>query len=217
MTMNKTIIILAILFSSAIISSGQSRFGISLKGGTNIPVGEFADYFNAGYTFEGTLSYNVTHIYQIYFTTGYQYFGFNDSDVKTKFMNENPGWNLEIDIPSTVIPVLSGFKWYLSIEDVKPFASFEFGYYNYSVEVNGKVSDGSNEFVIDKELSGWRLAYNLGLGVDVNVSRNIDAVFTARYNFSSQYYLDEINNNRADLNFDSSQFISILAGINFNL
>ncbi len=194
---------------------GQSGFGFSLKGGTVIPVGEFADDFNVGYSFEGSVFYNVSSEDQIYLGSGYQRFGFSDEKTIKMFNHDNPGATLEVDLPLTVVPFIFGAKHYFSTGDVLPFALLEFGYYIYSGNVEGKIITADEVTSINEDKSGYRMAYNFGAGFDLNLSGNTEFSFLAKYSFAVYYDLVEINQFEKSLKLKASQYLSFLVGINY--
>jgi len=213
--MQKFILTLSIIFSLVIYSYGQGTFGVSINGGAGIPVGKFADDFNTGYIVEGTIFWKINFNHQLYLTSGYQRFGFSDSRAQKDFKLNNPGLILEIDVPVSIVPVVIGSKYYFPNSDINPFISLELGYNYYSANVDAIVTGGDSDIVINETKSGTRVAYNFGIGVDIDLNKNVDLTFHSRYHSSQILELIKLEESQYRFGVKSRQHISLVGGINY--
>lgn len=213
--MKKAIYIL-ILFTTSLFAQ-EGKYGFTIKGGLNFPVGDFSNYYNASFGGFGGVFYNFSETGRVSATIGYNAWSLDldalNEDVKN---NGNPG-SYNIEAPISAIPILINVKFFLKTEMIlKPYFLLEGGIYKITREVYGKYinEDGSSSSITRRSDKTTNGSINLGLGFEYPINEIINLDISARYH----YLLHEDVYNFGEAGYASSystiNFVSVYAGIN---
>jgi opacity protein-like surface antigen len=215
----KILIILFLFFSFSICSFAQENvWGITAYGGTAIPTGGFADFYNSGYTFSGGAIYSYKFSTRIAVTLGYSKWELDETAFNNALQTDSLNISFKGEAPVRVIPLLLQVKWYSTSEGIKPYALIEGGFYFSKSEFTGEVFEADT---LAGNISGSNSSTNtgitLGLGLSFDLFENVELDVAGRYHIVSlnnSYNFIPVN---LGSTISSDQYWSITAGVNIIL
>ena len=215
----KRIIVLFLFFVFSIsIFAQENVWGITAYGGTAIPTGGFADFYNSGYTFSGGAIYSFKFSTRIAITLGYSRWALDEDAFNNALQSDSLNVSFKGEAPVRVIPLLLQVKWYGTNEGVKPYALIEGGFYFLKSEFSGQVfSSDSLAGNISGSNSSTNTGITLGLGLSYDLFNNVELDIAGRYHIVSlnnSYNFVPVN---LGSNISSDQYWSVTAGINIIL
>lgn len=205
----------------------QAQYGISVKGGVYVPVGEFTNNYDNGYGGEFTLIYRTNPNFEIGITSGYSSYGADEDVLKEKIYQEykeiidniNIDGTIVSEAPLNVIPLTLNIKYLFGNKKFKPYFFFEAGLFHYELITTSKfdiVNGNSVELKNSTEKDNSTML-GFGGGSQFRISKNLYFDISAKWSIMNNIRLVE-----ADVNEDLSgtnrtaQTIGILAGLNYN-
>lgn len=196
----------------------ENVWGITAFGGTSIPTGGFADFYNSGYTFSGGAIYSFKFSTRIAITLGYSRWTLDDAAFNNALQSDSLNVSFKGEAPVRVIPLLLQVKWYGTNEGVKPYALIEGGFYFSKSEFTGEVFEADT---LAGNISGSNSSTNtgitLGLGLSFDLLKNVELDVAGRYHIVSlnnSYNFVPVN---LGSTISSDQYWSVTAGINIIL
>ena len=196
----------------------EDKWGITAFGGTALPTGSFSDFYNAGYTFSGGLIYDFKFSTRIAVTLGYTKWELNSIKLNDEYIKQGGVGTLNAEAPVRTIPLLLQVKWYGSQGGIKAYALIEGGFYFTKSEFSGTVTnDDSTIARVSKSESINNTGVNLGLGVSINLTRQIEIDVAGKYHIVSitnNYNFTPVNYTNT---LSTDQYWSFTAGINIIL
>jgi opacity protein-like surface antigen len=214
----KKLIVLIMFFLFSVFNLAQENvWGITAYGGTAIPTGGFADFYNSGYTFSGGAIYSFKFSTRIAVILGYSRWALDESAFNNA-LPDSLNISFKGEAPVRVIPLLLQVKWYGTSEGIKPYALIEGGFYFLKSEFSGQVlSSDSLAGNISGSNSSTNTGITLGLGLTFDIFNNVELDVAGRYHIVSlnnSYNFVPVN---LGSTISSDQYWSVTAGINIIL
>jgi len=183
-----TSIILTLLFFT--LNYGQSKFALGANGGLALPVGQFTEFYSAGYGANGQFMYNVSDQFMVILTVGYSKWDVDQDAVNAKARESGVDITFNLNSDLRVIPLFVGARYYLSSGKHRPFFSIDFGGYSYEFKLAGDVTikfpggdlQDINESLEERNQTGTETALALGLGYFYKLSKHFYIEFHSKYN-----------------------------------
>ena len=215
--------ILALLVSSSLVFA---QFGVSVKGGFQIPVGEFADSYNSGMGGEITFIYRTNPSFEFGLKTGYSHFTADEVVLKEKIIQdmevemEKPNADVTIDVeaPLNVVPIAFNIKYLFGNKIFKPYFFFEGGtfFYDLTTKANVKVVNGPTIDIPETVQNENSTMLGIGGGFQYKLAKKLFVDFSAKWNIMNNVKLVEADNNETIKGVDkTAQSIGILGGLSF--
>ena len=183
--MKKPIIIFTVILILSSSSFAQSKFALSVAGGVNLSISDFADTYGNGYNGTATLLYSAVVSTDLTISIGYN------------------KWSKE-EVSFTSIPLMAGFRFYLSALGLKFYLPGYFGLHLTTseailptAEINCEIIGGNVVSFSDN---------NFGFGVGAGVLIPLAPKFSLDFNTTFNSILTTESN---------SNYISINGGILF--
>ncbi len=185
--MNKFIFLFTVMFVLSSSSFAQSKFGLSVAGGVNFSISDFADNYGNGYNSTATFLYSAAASTDLTFSIGYN------------------KWNKE-GRSFTSIPLMAGFRFYFPAFGLKFYLPGYLGLHITTseaelptAEIDGKIIGGN---VVS--FSNNYFGFGIGAGVLIPLAPKFSLDINTTFNTIST-----LNSN--------SNYISINGGILFEL
>lgn len=214
-----------LLLLSATLISAQSKFGIGVNAGIQIPTGDFADAYKNGFGAGAALSYDLSDNLQLAANVGYSQFSFNN-DKYNELLNEFFGafgtkMNVDIQSKLKVIPLMLSGKYFLTSSAVKPYAQVELGLHIVSVDAS-TVKVNSETITAVSSQSEAATAWGIGFGVLYNAAPKIDIDINAKIGGNSLEMKTSMststsNSSASQTSNSTMSFFAVTAGIHFAL
>ena len=226
----KYFIIAAMMICYCSASFGQTDFAVGLTGGIKIPVGQFNEFYGAGYGGTAQLLYNVSSDFLVMVSVGYNRWNVDENAVNNKANEENLNARFELDSHFRTIPFFIGVRYYLAHGKNRPFFSLKFGGYSYEFKLAGTIvntvgTDIPKIPIPDTKYTGTESALSIGFGYLHKISKHLYFELNSKYNIMTNAFSinkpDEIYNPDKPTSIygvkGTLNFISISAGINFRI
>jgi opacity protein-like surface antigen len=216
--MKKFIILILFFVFSISIFAQENVWGITAYGGTAIPTGGFADFYNNGYTFSGGAIYSFKFNTRIAVTLGYSRWSLDETAFNNALHSDSLNVSFKGEAPVRAIPLLLQVKWYGTNEGIKPYALIEGGFYFSKSEFTGEVFEADT---LAGNISGSNSSTNTGITLGLGLS--FDLFENAELDVAGRYHIVSLNNsyNFVPVNLGSTisseQYWSVTAGINIIL
>ena len=196
---------------------GQTDYGFTLKGGVNFPVGDFSNYYNAGFGGLGGVFYNVNNTTRVSFIIGYNRWSIDLDALNRDLQNSGNTGKYDIEAPIKAIPILINVKFFWrNNKKVDPYIVLEAGVYKITKDLYGRYiyADGTTLRVNPQSNNVTNGSFNFGVGFEYPINEVISLDFSSRYHLvlnQDVYNLGEVGYGTA---YSTNNFISVFAGIN---
>lgn len=214
--MKKVFVIIYLMIFSGF-ASGQSNYGFTLKGGLNLPMGDFATYYDAGFGVYGGLFYDLNKTTRLAFNVGYNNWAL-DLDALNEALNNsgNPG-SYDAEGPINTVPILLAVKFFWrDNENFQPYVVLEGGVYNITREFYGRYIDENGVPLpsTSKTESSTDGAFNFGVGFEYPINEVIALDVSAKFHLLLAQDVYNFGDAGYGTSYSTINFISIFAGIN---
>lgn len=196
----------------------QGSFGVCVKGGPTIPVGEFANLFQTGYTAFVEVPYNLSPEFQVYMGLGYSRFEVDNAGLSNQLKDEYGSVTTNIDAPYQVVPVILGINVAYRYPRLWPYFTLSVGAYYQTLESTGSFTiDGVTTPVSNTE--NWvQGAYSVGLGTliplgDEGWAIDVNAKFNAVIDYEGRVLVTTPDG--TDVSTRAIRYVSVLAGLSY--
>lgn len=212
--MRKIVVVLLLSVTSVMFAQDKSKLSTTLNAGLAFPSGDFGNVYNTGFGGELSIAYNLEWNSQLYASLGYSHWSINNDNLNN---NSTAPGIYDVKAPVTALPVLLGVRWFWQQENFAPYLLIEGGIYNYSLEVSGTYTNNGTVTIIRPKDETYReSSFNIGLGGIWQLNDDVDLDIKARYHFVSSSKKYNLGDGAYDAEFNTSKFISLMAGIVFN-
>jgi len=159
------------------------KWGITAYGGASFPTG---DFYNTGYGGAAGVIYDFKYNTRFVLTLGYTQWEVDEAAVNNNYKNNDGIGTINIEAPLTTIPLLLQARWYTSRESINFYALLEIGFYFTKSEISGSVTENDTTLArFSGKESSTNTGVNLGLGVTIEISKNIEFDVTGKYHIVS--------------------------------
>ncbi len=219
----KYYIFIAVTFLAVTINA---QFGISAKGGTYIPVGEFANVYTTGMGGEVTFIYRTNPKFEFGITTGYSHYS-ADKDVLLKRVveayselidNINVDGTIDVEAPLNVIPLVFNIKYLFGNKKFKPYFFFEGGifFYELTTNVKAKIVNGPTKIFIETAEKESSTMLGIGGGLQYRITKKLFFDFSAKWSIMNNIKLVEADLDEELRGADkTAQTIGIIGGLSY--
>ena len=205
----------------------QAQFGISAKGGTYIPVGEFTTNYNSGYGGEFTLIYRTNPNFELGITSGYSSYGADEDVLQERIYEEykeiidniNVDGTIDAESPLSTIPLTLNIKYLFGNKKFKPYFFFEGGIFFYEIKTTAKldVVNGPTIDIMETTQKDNSTMLGIGGGLQFRITRNLFFDVSAKWSIMNNIKLVEADVDEEISGSDrTAQTIGILAGLSYN-
>jgi opacity protein-like surface antigen len=127
--------------------SVNAQIGVSVKGGSYVPVGEFTNNYDVGFGGEFIFSYRSNPRFEIGITTGYSHYTADQDALKEAILKDfkdeldqiNIDGTIDVEAPLNIYPLALNIKYIFGNKKVKPYFFFEGGIFFYDLTTRGHI------------------------------------------------------------------------------
>ncbi|MFB3057668.1 MAG: outer membrane beta-barrel protein [Ignavibacteriaceae bacterium] len=185
--MKQLIILFTVMLTLSSSSLAQTKFGLSVAGGVNFSISDFADTYGNGYNGTATFLYSAVVSTDLTFSIGYN------------------KWNKE-ELSFTSIPLMAGFRFYLPTLGLKFYLPGYLGIHITTSEAELPTAEINGEIIGGNVVSFSNNYFGFGIGAGVLIPLALKFSLDINTTFNS-FSTTESNSN----------YISINGGILFRL
>jgi hypothetical protein len=185
--MKKLIIIFAVLLMLSSYSFAQSKFALSVTGGVNFSVSDFADTYGNGYNGTATFLYSAVTSTALTFSIGYN------------------KWNEE-EVSFTSIPLMAGFRFYFPVLGLKLYLPGYLGLHITTSEAELPTAEINGEIIGGNVVSFSNNYFGFGIGAGALIP------LATKFSLDIKTTFNSISTTESN-----SNYISINGGILFEL
>ncbi len=205
----------------------NAQFGISAKGGTYIPVGEFANVYTTGMGGEVTFIYRSNPKFEFGITTGYSHYKAEEDVLKERFYEDykevidninEPDGKLFAEAPINIIPLVFNIKYLFGNKKVKPYFFFEGGvfFYDLATTIKYNVNNGKTYDMLETKEDKSSTMLGIGGGLQYRITKEIFFDFSAKWSIMNNIKLVEIDLDEELKGTDkTAQTIGIIGGLSY--
>lgn len=207
-------------------SSLFAQFGVSLKGGIQIPVGEFSNSYTSGVGGEVTFIYRTNPSFEFGLTTGYSHYVADEEILKDRIINDiesgleqiNIDAEIDVEAPLNVIPIAFNIKYLFGNKKFKPYFFFEGGifFYDLTTKANVKVINGPTIDIPETVQKENSTMLAIGGGLQYKLTKKLFLDFSAKWDIMNNVKLVEADVDETIKGVDkTAQSIGILGGLSY--
>jgi hypothetical protein len=196
----------------------QGSFGIGVKGGPAIPVGEFANLFQTGFTGFVEVPYNFTPEFQLYMGLGYSRFEVDNAGLSKQLEDDYGSATTNLEAPYQVIPLVLGINVAYRYPHFWPYFTLSVGAYYQTLKTSGSYTINGVTTVASKSQSWVQGAYSVGLGTliplgDEGWAIDVNAKFNAVIDYEGRVLVTTPDGD--DVSTRAIRYASVLAGLSY--
>lgn len=215
--MKQKFIFIFLLFPALLF--GQSKFGLTISGGTSFPTGEFSDYYQSGFHGSIAFNYNLNPLIQLSLVTGYSRWDIDEEKFKSLWKEVSDIGELSAEGNITAVPLLISFKYFWPVsKKFKPYFQFAGGIHFMSSKLEGSVKvDAATTLPIESEdISRTETTLNFGVGTLIMLSKTIWLDLNGKLNIMNDSDAIQSPDNDfsgTSLKSRTLQYVSLMAGV----
>lgn len=206
----------------------NAQFGISAKGGTYIPVGEFSNNYTTGIGGEVTFSYRTSPNFEFGITTGYSHYNADEDELMKWVYEAYEEWidnntiNAKIDVeaPLNFIPLVFNIKYLFGNKKFKQYFFFEGGIYFYDLTTKGliEIANGPTINILETVEKESSTMMGIGGGIQYKITKKLFFDFSAKWSIMNNIKLVDADLEENLRGVDkTAQTIGILGGFSYYL
>ena len=204
----------------------NAQFGISAKGGTYIPVGEFANVYTTGMGGEVTFIYRTNPKFEFGITTGYSHYNADEEVLKERMLEDikddldqiNIDATIDVEAPLNVMPLVFNIKYLFGNKKFKPYFFFEGGVFFYDLTTKGhiEVKNGPTIDIAESVEKESSTMLGIGGGLQYRITKKLFFDFSAKWSIMNNINLVEADVNEELRGVDkTAQTIALLGGLSY--
>jgi len=204
----------------------NAQFGVNVKGGAYIPVGEFADSYTTGMGGEITFIYSTNPSFQFGITTGPSHYSADEDVLKERILEDltedleqiNIDATIDVEAPLNVIPLVFNIKYLFGNKTFKPYFFFEGGVFFYDLTTQGhiEITNGPTIDIPETVENESSTMLGIGGGLQYKITKKLFFDFSARWSIMNNIKLVEADINEELRGADkTAQTIGVLGGFSY--